>query len=49
MFARLAAYCQAGTRGCGSTGFWIRSEGAGFIAGLAPTKDPDDAPTGAPK
>jgi glycine/D-amino acid oxidase-like deaminating enzyme len=25
-------------------GFWIRPEGAGFIAGLSPDDDPDDAP-----
>ena len=25
-------------------GFWIRPEGAGFIAGVAPSEDPDDAP-----
>jgi FAD-dependent oxidoreductase domain-containing protein 1 len=27
-----------------TTGFWIRPEGAGFIAGLPPVEDPDDAP-----
>jgi FAD-dependent oxidoreductase domain-containing protein 1 len=26
------------------SGFWIRPEGEGFIAGLAPAEDPDDAP-----
>jgi len=26
------------------SGFWIRPEGAGFIAGLPPPEDPDDAP-----
>jgi glycine/D-amino acid oxidase-like deaminating enzyme len=26
------------------SGFWIRPEGGGFIAGLAPVEDPDDAP-----
>jgi len=26
------------------SGFWIRPEGAGFIAGLSPVEDPDDAP-----
>jgi FAD-dependent oxidoreductase domain-containing protein 1 len=26
------------------SGFWIRPEGAGFIAGIAPGDDPDDAP-----
>ncbi len=26
------------------SGFWIRPEGAGFIAGLAPSEDTDDAP-----
>ena len=26
------------------SGFWIRPEGNGFIAGLAPADDPDDAP-----
>jgi FAD-dependent oxidoreductase domain-containing protein 1 len=27
-----------------STGFWIRPEGAKFIAGLSPTDDPNDSP-----
>lgn len=27
-----------------TSGFWIRPEGAGFIAGLPPGDDPDDAP-----
>ena len=26
------------------SGFWVRPEGTGFIAGLAPPDDPDDAP-----
>jgi FAD-dependent oxidoreductase domain-containing protein 1 len=26
------------------SGFWVRPEGNGFIAGLAPADDPDDAP-----
>ncbi|HEY6922923.1 MAG TPA: FAD-binding oxidoreductase [Steroidobacteraceae bacterium] len=26
------------------SGFWVRPEGNGFIAGLAPVEDPDDAP-----
>jgi FAD-dependent oxidoreductase domain-containing protein 1 len=26
------------------SGFWVRPEGSGFIAGLAPAGDPDDAP-----
>jgi len=26
------------------SGFWVRPEGGGFIAGLAPAEDPDDAP-----
>ena len=26
------------------SGFWVRPEGIGFIAGLAPQEDPDDAP-----
>jgi FAD-dependent oxidoreductase domain-containing protein 1 len=26
------------------SGFWVRPEGSGFIAGLAPGEDPDDAP-----
>lgn len=26
------------------SGFWVRPEGSGFIAGLAPADDPDDAP-----
>jgi FAD-dependent oxidoreductase domain-containing protein 1 len=26
------------------SGFWIRPEGRGFIAGIAPVEDPDDAP-----
>ena len=27
-----------------TSGFWIRPEGAGFIAGLSPSADPDDPP-----